>query len=116
MSLSLAVCAQMAEEEPCLYVIDQAHFVDGSSLRFLEELCEAAHVLFFLSVLPFSSQSELNPELLHLLQSPRTTYHKLGGLEPSVIAQLACQILGVVRIPTEVELCVEALYTHTFVV
>ncbi|XP_062408009.1 adenylate cyclase type 10-like [Sardina pilchardus] len=91
----------MARAEPCVYVVDQAHFVDSPSWGFLQEVCEAAHVLLFLSVLP---ESECNPELLHLLRAPRTVYHKLTGLEPSVIAQLACQILGVVRIPTEVEL------------
>ncbi|XP_041919969.1 adenylate cyclase type 10-like isoform X3 [Alosa sapidissima] len=91
----------MAQAEPCVYVIDQAHFVDSPSCCFLLEMCEAAHMLLFLSVL---LESECNPELLRLLRAPRTVYHKLTGLEPSVIAQLACQILGVVRIPTEVEL------------
>lgn len=81
--------------------------MDRSSWRFLKQLLDRAHVLLFLSVLPYTCQSERTPELLHLLKAPRTTFLKLPGLEPSVIAQLACQILCVIRIPTELELWVK---------
>ncbi|KAL2096533.1 hypothetical protein ACEWY4_008681 [Coilia grayii] len=100
----MQIFCHMAKEAPCIYVMDQAHYVDRSSWGFLLEVLEQAHVMLFLSVLPYALQRQRTPELLRLLQAPRTTFLKLLGLEPSVIAQLACQILGVIRIPTELEL------------
>lgn len=101
---------QFAEDEPCVYVLDQAHFVDRASLAFLLEACEKSSVLVCMALLPHTSQSGPFLELSHIIKDPRTLYLNLPGLEPPVIAQLACQILGVVRIPSEVELYV---YTNT---
>ncbi|XP_063060987.1 adenylate cyclase type 10-like [Engraulis encrasicolus] len=100
----LKLFCDFARDEPCIYVIDQADFVDHSSWAFLLEMLAQAHVMLFLSVLPYASQRDRTPELLALLKAPRTVFLKLIGLEPTIIAQFACQILGVIRIPTELEL------------
>ncbi|XP_045081481.1 LOW QUALITY PROTEIN: adenylate cyclase type 10-like [Coregonus clupeaformis] len=100
----LELFCKFAEEEPCVYVLDQAHFVDQASWAFLLEACKRASVLLCMALLPHTSQSGSFPELSRIIKDPRTLYLNLPGLEPPVIAQLACQILGVVRIPSEVEL------------
>ncbi|XP_030623566.1 adenylate cyclase type 10-like [Chanos chanos] len=100
----LRLFCKMVEEEPCVIVVDQAHFVDQASWSLLIELCERAPVLVCLSLLPHTSQSDPFPELSRIVDSPRTLYLKLPTLQPPLVAQLACQMLSVVRIPTEVEL------------
>ncbi|XP_034145486.1 adenylate cyclase type 10 isoform X3 [Esox lucius] len=95
---------KFSEDEPCVYVLDQAHFVDQASWAILQEACERASVLVCMALLSCTNQSGPFPEFSRIITNPRTTYLKLLGLEPSVIGQLACQILGVTRIPSEVEL------------
>ncbi|KAJ8003480.1 hypothetical protein DPEC_G00148750 [Dallia pectoralis] len=95
---------KFSEDEPCVYVLDQAHFVDQASWAVLREACERASVLVCMALLSCTNQSRPFPELSCMITNPRSIYLKLIGLEPRVIGQLACQILGVIRIPSEVEL------------
>ncbi|KAM6945639.1 adenylate cyclase type 10-like [Aplochiton taeniatus] len=98
----LELFCKFAKEEPCVYVVDQAHYVDQASWAFLREASQRAPVLIFLALLPNVRQPF--PELTSLMEDGRTLCRKLPCLEPPVIAQLACQLLGVVRIPSQVEL------------
>ncbi|XP_015214518.2 adenylate cyclase type 10 [Lepisosteus oculatus] len=94
----------IVEEEPCLCVIDEAHYIDPVSWEFIKEACEKTPVFMSMALRRLPLQNSLSPAANKVIRNPRTLYVKLSGLEASVIAQLACQILGVIRIPREVEL------------
>uniref|UniRef100_A0A3B4CBB1 Guanylate cyclase domain-containing protein n=1 Tax=Pygocentrus nattereri TaxID=42514 RepID=A0A3B4CBB1_PYGNA len=100
----LQLFCKLAEKEPCVYVIDQAHFVDQASWSFLLEVCQQASLLMFMALLPQASPDGLFPDMERIIRLPHTIYLKLPVLEPPVIAQLACQMLCVVHIPDEVKL------------
>ncbi|XP_036442923.1 adenylate cyclase type 10-like [Colossoma macropomum] len=100
----LQLCCKLVEKEPCVYVIDQAHFVDQASWSFLLEVCQQASLLMFMALLPQASPNGLFPDMERIICLPHTVYLKLPVLEPPVIAQLACQALSVVHIPNEVKL------------
>ncbi|CAB1327890.1 unnamed protein product [Coregonus sp. 'balchen'] len=78
----LELFCKFAEEEPCVYVLDQAHFVDQASWAFLLEACKRASVLLCMALLPHTSQSGAFPELSRIIKDPRTLYLNLPGLEP----------------------------------
>ncbi|MGH0136665.1 UNVERIFIED_CONTAM: hypothetical protein FKN15_062128 [Acipenser sinensis] len=92
------------EVEACLFVFDQAHYIDFSSWELIIELCEKTSAFMIMALRPFNLQNPPFPPAAKVMRNPNTLYVKLSVLEPSVIAQLACQILGVIRIPREMEL------------
>ena len=106
--VSVCVC-QFAEQQPCVFVLDEAHYVDCASWSVLLQLQLQAHVLLFLSTLP-SSTAQPSSTLASLAGLPRSRCLRLAPLEPLVITQLACQMLGVDLIPSQVEVYV---HTHT---
>ncbi|KAK6483081.1 adenylate cyclase type 10-like [Huso huso] len=98
------ICKNALEVEACLFVFDQAHYIDFSSWELIVELCEKTSAFMIMALRPFNLQNPPFPSAAKVMRNPNTLYVKLSVLEPSVIAQLACQILGVIRIPREMEL------------
>ncbi|XP_046887362.1 adenylate cyclase type 10-like [Hypomesus transpacificus] len=98
----IKLLCQFAEQQPCVFVLDEAHYVDCASWSVLLQLQLQAHVLLFLSTLP-SSTAQPSSTLASLAGLPRSRCLRLAPLEPLVITQLACQMLGVDLIPSQVE-------------
>ncbi|KAI4900581.1 hypothetical protein NFI96_017263, partial [Prochilodus magdalenae] len=96
----LQLFCKLVEEEPCVFVIDQAHFVDETSWSFLLEVCQQASLLIFMALQPQANLSGHVP----IIRLPHAIYFKLPVLDPSVIIQLACQALNVVHITNELKL------------
>ncbi|XP_067117035.1 adenylate cyclase type 10-like [Osmerus mordax] len=98
----IKLLCQFAEQQPCVFVLDEAHYVDCASWSLLLQLQLQAHVLLFMSMLP-SSQARPSSPLASLVSLPRSRCLRLAPLQPFVITQMACQMLGVDMIPSQVE-------------
>ncbi|XP_050818934.1 adenylate cyclase type 10 [Gopherus flavomarginatus] len=106
MELFLVKILQKAVEKDILiFVIDEAHFIDLASWEFLDNLLSRIPVFMVMSLSPPSRQARLPcVSAANIINSAKTTYVKLRELKPSVILQKACQDLGVVSIPRELEM------------
>ncbi|XP_039341045.1 adenylate cyclase type 10 isoform X3 [Mauremys reevesii] len=105
MGLFLVKILQKAVENDILiFVIDEAHFIDLASWEFLDNLLSRIPVFMVMSLSPPSRQARLPcVSAVNIINSAKTTYVLLRELKPSVILQKACQDLGVVSIPRELE-------------
>ncbi|KAM9129108.1 adenylate cyclase type 10 [Pangshura tecta] len=92
------------EKDILIFVIDEAHFIDLASWKFLDNLLSRIPVFMVMSLSPPSRQARLPcVSAANIINSAKTTYVQLRELKPSVILQKACQDLGVVSIPRELE-------------
>ncbi|KAM7162914.1 adenylate cyclase type 10 [Macrochelys suwanniensis] len=92
------------EKDILIFVIDEAHFIDPASWEFLDNLLSSIPVFMVMSLSPPSRQPRLPcVSAASIINSAKTTYVQLRELKPSVILQKACQDLGVVSIPRELE-------------
>ncbi|CAM5134261.1 unnamed protein product [Eretmochelys imbricata] len=105
MELFLVKILQKAVEKDILiFVIDEAHFIDPASWEFLDNLLSSIPVFMVMSLAPFSCQARLPcVSAASIINNAKTIYVQLQELKPSVILQKACQDLGVVSIPRELE-------------
>ncbi|XP_065266003.1 adenylate cyclase type 10 [Emys orbicularis] len=95
---------QVVEKDILIFVIDEAHFIDPASWEFLDNLLSNIPVFMVMSLSPPSRQAWLPcVSAANIIKSTKTTYVQLRELKPSVILQKACQDLGVVSIPRELE-------------
>ncbi|EMP34522.1 Adenylate cyclase type 10 [Chelonia mydas] len=92
------------EKDILIFVIDEAHFIDPASWEFLDNLLSSIPVFMVMSLAPFSCQARLPcVSAASIINNAKTIYVQLQELKPSVILQKACQDLGVVSIPRELE-------------
>ncbi|XP_060089030.1 adenylate cyclase type 10-like [Heteronotia binoei] len=93
-----------SEKETIIFVIDEAQFIDSASWEFLDKLVLNVPIFMVLSLSPFDQRRQpLCSAAARILGSPANTYIRLKELTPAVIAQKACQDLGVVSIARELE-------------
>ncbi|XP_074859423.1 adenylate cyclase type 10 [Carettochelys insculpta] len=98
------ILKKAVEKDVLIFVIDEAHFIDPASWEFLENLLSSVPVFMVMSMSPPSRQARLpHVSAANIIKSPKTSYVQLRELKPSVILQKACQDLGVVSIPRELE-------------
>uniref|UniRef100_A0A452IIZ4 Guanylate cyclase domain-containing protein n=1 Tax=Gopherus agassizii TaxID=38772 RepID=A0A452IIZ4_9SAUR len=94
----------LQKKDILIFVIDEAHFIDLASWEFLDNLLSRIPVFMVMSLSPPSRQARLPcVSAANIINSAKTTYVQLRELKPSVILQKACQDLGVVSIPRELE-------------
>ncbi|KYO24355.1 adenylate cyclase type 10 isoform D [Alligator mississippiensis] len=87
-----------------IFVIDEAQFIDSASWEYLENLLSKVPIFMIMALSPFHYRARQPcPSAVNIIKSPQTTYVQLRELKPSVILQKACQDLGVVSIPRELE-------------
>ncbi|XP_065259432.1 LOW QUALITY PROTEIN: adenylate cyclase type 10-like [Emys orbicularis] len=98
------ILQKVVEKDILIFVIDEAHFIDPASWEFLDNLLSNIPVFTVMSLSPPSRQARLPcGSAANIIKSTKTTYVQLRELKPSVILQKACQDLGVVSIPRELE-------------
>ncbi|XP_026511379.1 adenylate cyclase type 10-like [Terrapene carolina triunguis] len=100
----VTILQKVVDKDILIFVIDEAHFIDPASWEFLDNLLSNIPVFMVMSLSPPSRQAWLPcVSAANIIKSTKTTYVQLRELKPSVILQKACQDLGVVSIPRELE-------------
>lgn len=95
---------QAVKKDLLIFVIDEAQFIDSASWEYLENLLSKVPIFMIMALSPFHYRARQPcPSAVNIIKSPQTTYVQLRELKPSVILQKACQDLGVVSIPRELE-------------
>ncbi|XP_030066753.1 adenylate cyclase type 10-like [Microcaecilia unicolor] len=98
------VLQQATEKEPLVFIIDQAHYIDMPSWDFLAEVFFTVPIFLVMAQSPFRFEHSVYPSALKIMKSKKTFYIQVKELSSSVIPDLACQTLGVISIPKELEL------------
>uniref|UniRef100_K7GIP2 Adenylate cyclase 10 n=1 Tax=Pelodiscus sinensis TaxID=13735 RepID=K7GIP2_PELSI len=103
-SFLVKILQKTVEKDILIFVIDEAHFIDSASWEFLDNLLSSIPVFMVMSMSAPSRHARLPcTSATSIIKSPKTTYVQLRELKASVILQKACQDLGVVSIPRELE-------------
>ncbi len=83
-----------------MFAIDDAHFMDADSWDFVSTLGLDMNTLVVMTCrMPFP----MCDTATRVLAQQTTCHMVLEGLEPQYLAHLACSLLGVVKIPRELE-------------
>ncbi|KAM4626854.1 adenylate cyclase type 10 [Discoglossus pictus] len=110
-TLLIRVLQQIADKESLVCIIDQAQFVDTTSWTFLSQLINSVPLFLVMGLCPLSPEQTHSSVISGILKSAHTVYFPLMALHHSVIPDIACHALGVVSIPSELEmLLVERSY------
>jgi adenylate cyclase 10 len=89
--------------KPCVFGIDDAHWIDPDSWLFLLDLVREPNALLIFNMRPLESIVKKPPALIEILEHPNTKVLKLEGLSPEHTVQLTCQLLDVVTIPQQLQ-------------
>ncbi|XP_067031685.1 LOW QUALITY PROTEIN: adenylate cyclase type 10-like [Acropora muricata] len=102
-TLLFEIVHQFAVSQPCLFAVDNAQFIDPESWDFLEDLSKDSHAILVLALRPFSSSNPPCETANRLIGHNTTKRIKLGGLPAEVMSDLACQLMDVMYIPSELD-------------
>ncbi|XP_014673338.1 PREDICTED: adenylate cyclase type 10-like [Priapulus caudatus] len=92
----------VARDQPLLFTVDDAHFMDAESWEFLDDLgCDSA-ALCCVTMRSLSDGTGLPEAAHHALNDASTLAVAVGGLELDVINALACQMLDVSAVPPQI--------------
>ncbi len=112
------LCANLATERPVALVVDDAHWADGASLRFLAFLLprlEELHIAVLLGARP-AEAGERRELLAALTMDPATEVVTVRPLTTNGVAMLVAAGLGVEPEPEFVQACWEATGGTPFLV
>ena len=112
------LCANLAAQRPLALVVDDAHWADGASLRFLAFLLprlEELHVAVLLGARP-AEVGESRELLAVLTMDPATEVVTVGPLTPAGVATLLAVALGIEPEPEFAAACWEATGGTPFLV
>ena len=96
--LHFAITFQEALSKPCVFGIDDAHWIDLDSWSFLLDLALDPNAILVLTTRPLKPEQK-HQVMLEILNHPHTKMITLEGLSPDGMIKLACQILKVDSIP-----------------
>ncbi|XP_059503636.1 adenylate cyclase type 10-like [Stegostoma tigrinum] len=99
----IAIIKQSVETDIGLLVIDQVQYIDTPSWELILQMRASLPLFMVMALRPFTVEKPPCQAAIMVMRSQRTLYVKLTGLDPSIIRPLACQILGVISIPRELE-------------
>ncbi|XP_078260626.1 adenylate cyclase type 10-like [Rhinoraja longicauda] len=100
----IAVIRQNVITDTVLLVIDQVQYIDTPSWELILQMRATLPLFMVMALRPFTAEKPPCQAAIMVMRSQRTSYVKLSGLDPSIIRPLACQILGVISIPRELEM------------
>ncbi|XP_032879382.1 adenylate cyclase type 10 [Amblyraja radiata] len=100
----ISVIKQNVISETVLLVIDQVQYIDTPSWELVLQMRASLPLFMVMALRPFTVEKPPCQAAIMVMRSQRTSYVKLSGLDPSIIRPLACQILGVISIPRELEM------------
>jgi DNA-binding CsgD family transcriptional regulator len=112
------LCANLASQRPLALVVDDAHWADGASLRFLAFLLprlEELHIAVLLGARP-AEVGESRELLAVLTMDPATEVISVGPLTPAGVATLLTIALGIEPEPEFAAACWEATGGTPFLV
>lgn len=90
---------QEALAKPCVFGLDDAHWIDPDSWSFLLDLALDPNAILVLTTRPIESFKQKHPAMLEILSHPHTIMLNLGGLDPDNMIKLACNLLEVDCLP-----------------
>ncbi|XP_078083827.1 adenylate cyclase type 10-like [Mustelus asterias] len=99
----IAIVKQTIASDIGLLVIDQIQYIDTPSWELILQMRATLPLFMVMALRPFTLEKPPCQAAIMVMRSQRTLYVKLSGLDPSIIRPLACQILGVISIPRELE-------------
>ncbi|XP_072903507.1 adenylate cyclase type 10-like [Hemitrygon akajei] len=100
----IAVIKQNVTNDTVLLVIDQVQYIDTPSWELILQMRASLPLFMVMALRPFTVEKPPCQAAIMVMRSQKTSYVKLSGLDPTIIRPLACQILGVVSIPRELEI------------
>uniref|UniRef100_UPI00398F2D34 adenylate cyclase type 10-like n=1 Tax=Pristiophorus japonicus TaxID=55135 RepID=UPI00398F2D34 len=103
-SYVIAISKQNIASDTVLLVIDQVQYIDTPSWELILQMRASLPLFMVMALRPFTAEKPPCQAAVMVMRSQRTIYIKLSGLDPSIIRPLACQILGVISIPRELEM------------
>ncbi|XP_062908670.1 adenylate cyclase type 10-like [Mobula hypostoma] len=100
----IAVIKQNVTNDTVLLVIDQVQYIDTQSWELILQMRAGLPLFMVMALRPFTVEKPPCQAAVMVMRSKKTSYVKLSGLDPTIIHPLACQILGVISIPRELEI------------
>ena len=85
--------------KPCVFGIDDAHWIDSDSWSFLLDLALDANAILILATRPLDAIKDKHPAMIDILNHPYTKLLPLEGLDPNDMITLACSLLKVDSLP-----------------
>ncbi|XP_069840947.1 adenylate cyclase type 10 [Dendropsophus ebraccatus] len=104
--LMIRLLQQAAEKETVVCIIDDAQYIDAESWGFLSEVTDSVPLFLVMALCPFRHEKQMSRAATHMLGSPNIVYVYLKELDPSVIPHIACHSLGVISMPSELQMLV----------
>ncbi|XP_078408404.1 adenylate cyclase type 10-like [Cetorhinus maximus] len=99
----IAIIKQSIASDTGLLVIDQVQYIDTPSWELILQMRASLPLFMVMALRPFTLEKPPCQAAIMVMRSQRTLYVKLSGLDSRLIRPLACQILGVISIPRELE-------------
>ena len=89
--------------KPCVFGIDDAHWIDPDSWLFLLDLVHEPNAVLILTLRPIEKIEKKPPALMSILEHSSTEILKLEGLSLEHMVELTCRLLDVETIPDELK-------------
>lgn len=89
--------------KPCVFGIDDAHWIDPDSWLFLLDLMREPNAILILTTRPLERIDKKPPALVEILNHVHTKVITLEGLNSDEVVDLVRQLLGVDSIPEELK-------------
>ncbi|XP_062457159.1 adenylate cyclase type 10-like [Rhea pennata] len=98
------VLQKTVEEDGVVFVIDNAHCIDSPSWSLMWSVLRDVSIFMVMSfTASHCRRQRLCQAAVDILKLPKTSCVRLGELKPSAVVQKACQELGVVSLPQDLE-------------
>ncbi len=89
--------------KPCVFGIDDAHWIDPDSWNFLIDLEREVNAILILTTRPLERMEKKPPALVEILNHPHTKVIHMQGLDSEEMVELTCRQLEVDSIPPELK-------------
>ena len=90
---------QEALSKPCVFGIDDAHWVDSDSWGFLQDLALDPNAVLVMTMRPLKKDDKQSGAMTQILDHPHTKILQLEGLSPDDTVALACNFINVHSLP-----------------
>ena len=90
---------QEALSKPCVFGIDDAHWVDSDSWGFLQDLALDPNAVLVMTMRPLKKDDKQSRAMTQILDHPHTKILQLEGLSPDDTVALACNFINVHSLP-----------------
>ncbi|XP_038605750.1 adenylate cyclase type 10-like [Tachyglossus aculeatus] len=100
----LHLLQEVGKEGPLVFIVDEAQYMDAASWEFVTLLLANVSTVMVMALASgTSNRPALSGAAQRVLEGPQATLVPLGALEPAELLEMACQELGVLRLPRELQ-------------